>query len=118
VGTMSEAMKKAGLISQAEAEEAAQRTSKSKNSKNKKTRRKEKAIRKSHEDWAQSNFINRFGDIALFEIWLTTGAMPSDYLRICALCGKRNCELTDWKCPCQGNYNICGECFSAESRRQ
>ena len=117
MSTMQEAMLKAGLMTQADVDEAEQHIAGTKDKKKKKSRRKEKATRKAHRDWVESNFMNRFDDIALFEIWMTSGEVPSDYLKICALCGKRECEFTVWECPCQGRYNICGECFSAESRR-
>ena len=73
--TMLEAMRKAGLVSSAKA---------------KATEKERECWHKQKNDrWKANATINRFGDIATFEIWNKAGRTPGNYLKRCALCGKR-----------------------------
>jgi hypothetical protein len=116
---MLEAMRKAGLVSSNKAEATKREIDSGKSRETKQERHKQKTDRKQkHERWKRNAVLNRFGDIATFEIWEKTGRIPDNYLKRCALCGKRPFDSIEWRSPKGTLYTICGECFSAEAKHK
>ena len=104
MGTMLEALKKAGLVSREDATKA----EKEQTGKYKLTLKQQR-----HEEWKKRAYKNRMGDIALFEIWRKS-TPPDGHEAICALCGKRDAEMSVWCSPYKKRYNICDECAQNE----
>jgi hypothetical protein len=97
MGTMLEAMKKAGL-----APVHANTTSIERDLKN-----------RWHKEWEKRCYHNRFKDIALFEIWKKT-THPGNFMEKCALCGRRDRDPMDI-CTVDGKeYSICNTCLLYE----
>jgi len=116
---MLEAMRRAGLVTPTKAEATQREISGGNNKVAKDERHKQKSSRKQiHDEWKSNAILNRFGDISAFEIWEKTGRIPENYLKRCALCGKRPFDSIEWFSPNGTPYAICGECFSAEASHQ
>jgi hypothetical protein len=97
MGTMLEAMQKAGLASAHVNPHNIERDLK----------------KQWHKEWYKRCYHNRYKDIAIFEIWKKT-THPGDFMSRCAMCGRRG-KVPMNICTIEGKeYSICNECLLHE----
>lgn len=104
MGTMLDAMRKAGLITE-DRKKGLERI--------KTDEIKLQLKQKWHADWKRRAHHNRYGDISLFEIWKKT-TTPESARDVCALCGARQQPLQSWRANDYRTYHICGICADNE----
>lgn len=105
MATMLEAMISSGLLQGRRAEEERRQEA----------RRYEKTVRKhQHDAWKARCSHNRYGDIALFEIWDKTQSRPKK--DSCALCGSKQFRPILWSAPNGRSYSICKHCYLHEAK--
>lgn len=100
MNAMLEAMKRAGLVNQDRAAIAAAKAKEAKENRERKKRKEEREERKiRHAAWKANAVKNRFGDVAMFEIWAKAGKVPTNYMEICGMCGARSGILKQMEPP-------------------
>jgi len=97
MGTMLEAMKRAGLAPDHTRSKDIQRDLK----------------KQWHREWDKRCYHNLYGDVALFEIWRKT-THPNNFMDKCAMCGRRDKAPMN-TCSVDGKeYSICNTCLLYE----
>lgn len=80
-------------------------------------RRYAKGIKKQqHKSWKERCHKNRYGDVALFEVWGRTQTPQGDPTS-CALCGRKGFKPIAWDAPNKRHYNICRVCYLYEAAK-